>query len=98
MTFWLAEIIFFTSLIVLVYTYIGYPLFVYLVSLIRPLKVKRAEIEPTVTILITAYNEEKDISSKLENTLKIDYPKEKLEILVASDGSTPWCSEADSPR
>lgn len=88
MTFWIAESIFILSLIALFYTYIGYPIFVYLVSLIRPLPVKRAEIEPNITILITAYNEEKDIFAKLENTLQINYPREKLEILVASDGST----------
>jgi cellulose synthase/poly-beta-1,6-N-acetylglucosamine synthase-like glycosyltransferase len=88
MLFQLAEYIFFISLILLFYTYIGYPIFVYLVSLIRPLNVKRADIEPLVTILITAYNEEKDLRAKLENTLEIDYPKEKFEILVASDGST----------
>lgn len=93
MTFWIAEIIFILSLIALFYTYIGYPIFVYLVSLIRPLQVKRAEIEPTITILITAYNEEKDIRGKLENTLKIEYPREKLEILVASDGSTDKTDE-----
>lgn len=83
-----AQIIFGISLTALIYIYIGYPLLVYLVSLIRPLKVKRESIKPTVTVLITAYNEEKDIRAKLENTLQIDYPKEKLEILVASDGST----------
>ncbi len=48
---------------------------------------------PNVTVLITAYNEEKDIRAKLENTLQIDYPKENLEILVASDGSTDKTDE-----
>lgn len=88
-----AQIIFGISLIALFYTYIGYPLLVYLVSIIRPKEVKREKIEPTVTILITAYNEEKDIRAKLENTLQIDYPQEKLEILVASDGSTDKTDE-----
>jgi len=44
-------------------------------------------MEPNVTVLITAYNEEKNIVAKLENTLSLDYPKEKLEIIVASDAS-----------
>ena len=66
---------------------------VYLVSLIRPRQVKRGEIEPKVTILITAYNEEKDIRAKLENTLKIEYPAEKVDILVASDGSNDRTDE-----
>ena len=93
MTFLIVEIIFIVCLIALLYTYIGYPVVVYLFSLFRPLKVNRAAIEPSVTILITAYNEEKDIRQKLENTLKIDYPSEKLEILVASDGSTDKTDE-----
>jgi cellulose synthase/poly-beta-1,6-N-acetylglucosamine synthase-like glycosyltransferase len=80
--------VFWTSTCLLCYTYVGYPLFVYLLSRIRPIIIKRGNIEPKVTILITAYNEERDIKAKLENTLRLDYPKDKLEILVASDGST----------
>lgn len=75
------------------YTYIGYPLFVHLVSLLFPKTIKKSVIEPNVTVLITAYNEEKDIRRKLQNTLAIDYPKDKLEILVASDGSTDKTDE-----
>ncbi len=84
----ITQIIFLTSLAALFYVYVGYPLLVYLVSIIRLLEVRKSDFAPTVTILITAYNEEEAIRAKLENTLKIDYPKEKLEILVASDGST----------
>jgi cellulose synthase/poly-beta-1,6-N-acetylglucosamine synthase-like glycosyltransferase len=75
------------ALVVLFYTYFGYPLLVCLVSLIFPKSVKKNDFETKVTILITAYNEEKAIRAKLENTLQIEYPEEKLEILVASDGS-----------
>lgn len=82
------ETVFVTSVVALLYAYLGYPLFVWFVSLIRPLSVEKSEIEPFVTILITAYNEEKILRQKIENTFEIDYPKEKLEILVASDGST----------
>lgn len=84
----ITQIIFWLSLAALFYTYIGYPIFVYLVSRLFPRRINKASFEPFVTVLITAYNEEKDIRAKLENTLLIDYPKEKLEILVASDGST----------
>ncbi|HEX8370373.1 MAG TPA: glycosyltransferase family 2 protein [Pyrinomonadaceae bacterium] len=83
-----AQIIFWTSVAALFYVYAGYPLLVYLISRAFPKNVRRAAFAPDVTILITAYNEEKDIRRKLENTLRIDYPPEKLEILVASDGST----------
>jgi cellulose synthase/poly-beta-1,6-N-acetylglucosamine synthase-like glycosyltransferase len=89
----IAQIIFSISCAALLYIYIGYPLLVYLVSRLRPLETKKSFYEPTVTVLITAYNEERDIRRKLENTLQIDYPKEKLEILVASDCSTDRTEE-----
>ncbi len=82
------QIIFWISIAALVFTYVGYPLLVYLLSKFSPKPVNKRHIEPDVTILITAYNEENVIRQKIENTLLIDYPKEKLEILVASDGST----------
>jgi len=89
----IAQIIFWLSVAALFYVYVGYQILVYLVSLAFPKRIKRAEFEPQVTILITAYNEEKAIRQKLENTLKIDYPQDKLEILVASDGSTDKTDE-----
>lgn len=82
------NLIFVSSLAVLFYVYIGYPIFVYLVGRLFPKPVKRSLFTPKVTIIITAYNEEKDIRAKIENTLLIEYPKEKLEIIIASDGST----------
>src|SRR5436190_23771306 len=80
--------LFWTCAGLLAYVYAGYPLLVYLVSVVRPRPVTQDDIEPPVTILITAFNEEAAIRKKLENTLKIDYPSNRLEILVASDGST----------
>ncbi len=88
-----AQIIFWLSVAAIFYAYIGYPVLVYLVSLAFPKRIKRGAFEPKVTILITAYNEENAIRQKLENTLLIDYPPEKLEILVASDGSTDKTDE-----
>lgn len=88
-----AQIIFWITAAALFYTYIGYPLFVYLVSRAFPKSIRKQEFEPKVTILITAYNEERAIRSKLENTLQVEYPAEKLEILVASDGSTDGTDE-----
>jgi cellulose synthase/poly-beta-1,6-N-acetylglucosamine synthase-like glycosyltransferase len=88
-----AQIIFLISVAAIFYVYFGYPILVWMVSRVRPQIVKRAPFEPLVTILITAYNEEKDIRAKLENSLQIDYPQEKLEILVASDGSTDRTDE-----
>lgn len=77
----------------LTYVYVGYPLLVYVVSVLLPKRVRTGQIEPRVTVLITAFNEEAALPAKLANTLKIDHPAEKLEILVASDGSTDGTDE-----
>jgi cellulose synthase/poly-beta-1,6-N-acetylglucosamine synthase-like glycosyltransferase len=82
-----AEIIFWLSAAALFYTYAGYPLLLALYSGLRPRKVRRGEVEPTVSIIITAYNEERDLAAKLENTLALNYPGELMEIIVASDCS-----------
>jgi len=50
--------------------------------------VRRAPIEPTVSLIICAYNEGKHIRRKLEQTLALDYPPDRLEVIVVSDGST----------
>jgi cellulose synthase/poly-beta-1,6-N-acetylglucosamine synthase-like glycosyltransferase len=83
-----AQIVFWLSAGLLTYVYIGYPVLVYLASVLLPRPVKKGVVESEVTVLITAFNEEAVIGEKLQNTLKIDYPSDKLEILVASDGST----------
>ncbi|HEX8845396.1 MAG TPA: glycosyltransferase family 2 protein [Pyrinomonadaceae bacterium] len=89
-----AEIVFWLSAAALLYTYIGYPLLLMLMARLRPRAVRaRADWTPSVTFIITAYNEERDLAAKLENTLALDYPKESLEIIVASDCSTDRTDE-----
>lgn len=88
-----AEVIFWLSAAALFYTYAGYPLLLALVSALRPQKVRRGECAPTVSVIITAYNEERDLAAKLENTLALDYPRELLETIVASDCSTDRTDE-----
>ena len=89
----MAEIVFWTSIFLIFYTYAGYSLLVVALSRFFNNTVGKKDITPKVTFLITAYNEEKNIAQKLENTLSLDYPKSKLEILVASDGSTDRTEE-----
>jgi cellulose synthase/poly-beta-1,6-N-acetylglucosamine synthase-like glycosyltransferase len=89
----LSQIIFWSSGALLFYVYAGYPLLVFAVSRLLPKPVKSAPFEPLVSVIITAYNEQRDIRAKLENTLQIDYPKEKLEIIVASDCSSDRTDE-----
>ena len=81
-------VLFWLLVAIIFYTYFGYPLVTLIVSLFVERKVARADIEPSITFLITAYNEEKGIKAKLEDTIALDYPKDKLEILVASDASS----------
>ena len=80
--------VFWTMVAVIVYTYVGYSLTILLLAQLIRRPVHRAAIVPQVTYLITAYNEAKNIRAKLEQVLSLDYPKDKLEIIVASDGST----------
>jgi len=87
------EVVFWLSAAALFYTYAGYPILLALVSAIRPRQVKRGDVESTISVIITAYNEERDLAAKLENTLALDYPRELLEIVVASDCSTDRTDE-----
>lgn len=77
----------------LCYTYVGYPVLVWLFSLLRSRPVQRKAGEPSVSVIITAYNEEQHLRKKLQNTLALDYPSEKLEIIVASDCSNDGTDE-----
>jgi len=87
------ELIFWVMAAGILYTYAGYSLTILLLAqfVLRP--IRRAAIEPRVTYLITAYNEAKNIQSKLDQVLSLDYPRDRLEIIVASDGSTDRTDE-----
>ncbi len=71
-----------------VYSYLGYPLLTTLLARLRPpSRFEPPEEWPSLTLLIAAYNEEKVIARKIENALSLDYPPERLQILIAADGS-----------
>lgn len=84
----MTEMIFFLSLLLVFYVYAGYPLLAACLGTLLQRSVRKEAIEPSVTILIAAYNEEEVIAATLENKLTLDYPHDKLEIIVISDGST----------
>ncbi|MBI4396967.1 MAG: glycosyltransferase family 2 protein [Elusimicrobia bacterium] len=98
------KILFWLCLGLVVYTYFGFFLIVYLLGIVKRKPVRRADIEPAVSVVIAAYNEERVIREKIENTLKLDYPPGKLDVLVVADGSddlTPVIAgefEADGVR
>jgi cellulose synthase/poly-beta-1,6-N-acetylglucosamine synthase-like glycosyltransferase len=80
--------IFWASIAFLFYAYGGFALLVGLVGLVQRRGVRKLPITPSVSLIIAAYNEEKVIAERLENALAMDYPRDRLQILVASDGST----------
>ena len=83
---WIWVTLFAVSILAPFYTYGLYP--VLLRILPKKTFQKDASYEPTVSILIAAYNEEKVIQEKIENLFQLEYPRDKLEIWIASDGST----------
>ncbi|HKP37089.1 MAG TPA: glycosyltransferase family 2 protein [Pyrinomonadaceae bacterium] len=89
----LAEVILWLSALALMYTYVGYPLLLVILSRLRPREIRRRAFEPRVSVIITAYNEERDLAAKLENTFALEYPRELLEVIVASDCSTDRTDE-----
>jgi cellulose synthase/poly-beta-1,6-N-acetylglucosamine synthase-like glycosyltransferase len=88
-----AEMVVWLSALALLYTYAGYPLLLVILSRLRPRPVKRDAFQPRVSVVITAYNEERDLAAKIENTLALEYPREQLEVIVASDCSTDRTDE-----
>lgn len=80
-------IIYLATIILCLSTYAFYPVVIWLAGKLVPLKPHKKDIAPHVSIVIPAYNEAKNIEKKMRNTMSLDYPKGKVEILVGSDGS-----------
>lgn len=70
------------------YIYVGYPLLVACLAAFARRPARKHPIEPRVTILTAAHNEARDIRRTIENKLALDYPRDRLEIIVISDSST----------
>jgi cellulose synthase/poly-beta-1,6-N-acetylglucosamine synthase-like glycosyltransferase len=97
------EVGFWTAVALLAYTHLVYP--VVLAGLVRlrgtPEPPPRAELPPRVSLIVAAHDEEAVIAAKVRNALELEYPRELLEVIVASDGSTDrtvelaWAAGAD---
>src|SRR5262245_27734944 len=86
--------LFWTLLAIVVYVYAGYPLLLVLLRLLGGARVPRtAMIEPPVTLIISAFNEEDVIADKLRNSLGLEYPRDRLQVLVVSDASDDHTDE-----
>jgi len=77
----------------LFYVYAGYLALVFLLGEIKTRIIRKGDFEPFVTVVIPAYNEEKNIEATIKNKLDLDYPQEKIEFIVVSDGSTDRTEE-----
>ena len=95
------KILFWASLLIVFYTYIGYGILLYIIIRVKRLfwgnpqkAVLPADDElPSMTLMICAYNEEDVVAEKMENTLELDYPKDKLRIMWVTDGSSDRTNE-----
>ena len=80
------QIVFWISFSAIIYTF---GLYIVVLKMIRRNHyIKDSDFLPTVSLIICAYNEEKSIAAKLQNTIKLDYPLDKLQVILADDGST----------
>ena len=85
--------LFWFSLALIVYTYVGYPFLIIVLAKLFPKPVDKGDYEPQISILIAAYNEKDIIQAKIATCQELDYPPEKLEILIGSDASDDGMDE-----
>ena len=90
---WAVNGVFWFSVLSLLYVYLLYPAAITLVSSKRAKAVRQGHCEPRVCLFITANDEASVIGAKLRNSLALDYPPDKLDVLVASDGSVDGTNE-----
>jgi cellulose synthase/poly-beta-1,6-N-acetylglucosamine synthase-like glycosyltransferase len=82
------KIVFWSAVALVAWVYAGYPLLVALWAAVRPRGWRRADQAPPVSIVMAARNEADRLPGRLENLLSLDYPADRLEVIVVSDGST----------
>jgi len=91
------EAVFWLSLAMVLYAYAGYPAALWIVTRVAPHRpgatAGLGPPLPRVTLIVSAFNEEEVIGAKIENSLALDYPRDLLEIVVVSDGSTDRTGE-----
>jgi biofilm PGA synthesis N-glycosyltransferase PgaC len=78
---------FWVALALIGYTYLIFPAMVFVRGLLSRRPYRAVDITPPVSMIVAAYNEARNIGPKLENALSLDYPRDRLELIVASDGS-----------
>ena len=89
----MATVLFWASMGLIAYVFVGYPTALAVLSAVRPRPRRQGPYEPAISIVFSAYNEASSIVSKIRNLLALDYPAERVEILVGCDGSTDGTAE-----
>ena len=88
----MATVVFWAAAVLLAQTYFLYPLWLLLLARVRPggrgLRPRAPEAWPSVSLVVAAHDEAGCIGEKLENSLSLDYPPDRLEVLIGSDGSS----------
>ena len=87
------EVVFWVSALLLVWTHALYPLAATVLARFLGRPFRSADYEPTVAVIVAAHNEEAVIARRIENLLALDYPADKLQIVVTSDASTDRTEE-----
>jgi poly-beta-1,6-N-acetyl-D-glucosamine synthase len=82
------ELLFWTVVLLLAYTYLGYPMVMWVRASLRPRHWRSGSALPTVTLVVVVHNEAGRIERRLRNLLSLDYPADRVDVVVASDGST----------
>ena len=80
--------LFWASVFLIAYTYVGYMVWLWLRAWLRPWPVQRGKYEPDVSVVMVVRNEEQVLEDKIRNLLELDYPPDRCHIVVVSDGST----------
>ncbi len=80
--------LFWSALLLVLYTYAGYPLLLAALARLRPRPVHAAPFQPTVSLIMAARNEAHNLPAKLANLQQLTYPSHLLDLLIVSDGST----------
>jgi cellulose synthase/poly-beta-1,6-N-acetylglucosamine synthase-like glycosyltransferase len=89
----LIVVLFWISAGLLVWTHVAYPAVAALLARLAPRRVRKDDVEPTVVVIVASYNEEASIARRIENLQALDYPKDKLQIVVSSDASSDRTEE-----
>ena len=84
----MVEAIFWTSLSCVAYVYVGYPLLLILWRRLAPRPVHKQYQEPSVSLIVAMHNERKNARPKMENCFELDYPADKLQVIVSLDAPT----------